>query len=37
MIKFVLGINDDDEGLGDDDNFAPSEDVEGAGDDASKM
>merc|ERR1712128_398263 len=35
MIK--LGLSDDDEGLGDDDDLPPLEEVEGAADEASKM
>jgi molecular chaperone HtpG len=37
MIKLVLSIDDDDEGLGDDDDLPPLEEVEGAADEASKM
>merc|ERR1711874_542621 len=37
MIKLGLSIDDDDEGLGDDDNLPPLEEVEGAADEASKM
>merc|ERR1712072_75030 len=37
MIKLVLSIDDDDEGLGDDDDLPPLEEVEGATDEASKM
>merc|ERR1712159_466490 len=37
MIKLGLSIDDDDEGLGDDDDFPPLEEVEGAADEASKM
>merc|ERR1712078_760070 len=37
MIKFALSIDDDDEGLGDDDDLPPLEEVEGAADEASKM
>merc|ERR1712212_1121671 len=37
MIKLGLSIDDDDEGLGDDDDLPPLEEVDGAGDEASKM
>merc|ERR1719183_2413464 len=37
MIKLGLSIDDDDEGLGDDDELPPLEEVEGAADEASKM
>merc|ERR1712185_43140 len=37
MIKLDLSIDDDDEGLGDDDDLPPLEEVEGAADEASKM
>merc|ERR1712184_172782 len=37
MIKLGLSIDDDDEGLGDDDALPPLEEVEGAADEASKM
>merc|ERR1712242_605029 len=37
MIKLGLNIDDDDEGLGDDDDLPPLEEVEGAADEASKM
>merc|ERR1719352_2203047 len=37
MIKLGLSIDDDDEGLGDDDDLPPLEEVEGAADEASKM
>merc|ERR1711967_208933 len=37
MIKLGLSIDDDDEGLGDDDDLPPLEKVEGAADEASKM
>merc|ERR1712199_39598 len=37
MIKFGLSIDDDDEGLADDDDLPPLEEVEGAADEASKM
>ena len=37
MIKFGLSIDDDDQGLGDDDGLPPLEEVEGAADEASKM
>merc|ERR1712096_222002 len=37
MIKLGLSIDDDDEGLGDDDDLPPLEEVEGAVDEASKM
>merc|ERR1719310_1292114 len=37
MIKFGLSIDDDDDGLGDDDDLPPLEEVEGAADEASKM
>merc|ERR1712159_834114 len=37
MIKLGLSIEDDDEGLGDDDDLPPLEEVEGAADEASKM
>merc|ERR1712083_210122 len=37
MIKLWLSIDDDDEGLGDDDDLPPLEEVEGAADEASKM
>merc|ERR1711901_3958 len=37
MIKLGLSIVDDDEGLGDDDDLPPLEEVEGAADEASKM
>merc|ERR1712227_237094 len=37
MIKLGLIIDDDDEGLGDDDDLPPLEEVEGAADEASKM
>merc|ERR1711998_338449 len=37
MIKLGLSIDDDDEGLGDDDDLLPLEEVEGAADEASKM
>merc|ERR1712190_519057 len=37
MIKLGLSIDDDDEGLGDDDDRPPLEEVEGAADEASKM
>merc|ERR1712045_398033 len=36
-IKLGLSIDDDDEGLGDDDDLPPLEEVEGAADEASKM
>merc|ERR1712159_176317 len=36
MIKLGLSIDDDDEGLGDDDDLPPLEEVEGAADEASK-
>jgi molecular chaperone HtpG len=36
MIKLGLSIDDDDEGLGDDDDFPPLEEVEGTADEASK-
>merc|ERR1719271_1800760 len=37
MINLGLSIDDDDEGLGDDDDLPPLEEVEGAADEASKM
>merc|ERR1712139_397078 len=37
MIKLGLSIDDDDEGLGDDDDLPPLEEVQGAADEASKM
>ena len=37
MIKLGLSIDDDDEGLGDDDDLPPLEEVEGAPDEASNM
>merc|ERR1712147_520484 len=37
MTKLGLSIDDDDEGLGDDDDLPPLEEVEGAADEASKM
>jgi len=37
MIKLGLSIDDDDEGLGDDDDLPPLEEVDGAADEASKM
>ena len=37
MVRLELGINDDGEGLGDDDDIPPLEEVEGAADKASKM
>ena len=37
MIKLGLSIDDDDEGLGDDDDLPSLEEVEGAADEASKM
>jgi molecular chaperone HtpG len=37
MIKLGLSIDDDDEGMGDDDDLPPLEEVEGAADEASKM
>merc|ERR1711937_813445 len=37
MIKLGLSIDDDGEGLGDDDDLPPLEEVEGAADEASKM
>jgi hypothetical protein len=37
MIKLGLSLDDDDEGLGDDDDLPPLEEVEGAADEASKM
>merc|ERR1712129_103956 len=37
MIKLGLSIDDDEEGLGDDDDLPPLEEVEGAADEASKM
>merc|ERR1712151_850395 len=37
MIKLGLSIDDDDEGLGDDDDLPPLEEVEGAADEAFKM
>ena len=37
MIKLGLSIDDDDEGLGDDDDLTSLEDVEGAAGEASKM
>merc|ERR1711977_573055 len=37
MIKLGLSIDEDDEGLGDDDDLPPLEEVEGAADEASKM
>merc|ERR1712224_1184228 len=37
MIKLGLSIDDDDEGLGDDDDLPPLEEVEGSADEASKM
>merc|ERR1711904_216133 len=37
MIKLGLSIDDDDEGLGDDEDLPPLEEVEGAADEASKM
>merc|ERR1711971_499526 len=37
MIKLGLSIDDDDEGLGDDDDLPPLEEVEGAADEASRM
>merc|ERR1719262_660946 len=37
MIKLGLSIEDDDEGLGDDDDLPPLEEVDGAADEASKM
>merc|ERR1712159_855899 len=36
-VKLGLSIDDDDEGLGDDDDLPPLEEVEGAADEASKM
>merc|ERR1712096_505269 len=37
MIKLGLSIDDDDEGLGEDDDLPPLEEVDGAADEASKM
>merc|ERR1712064_166441 len=37
MIKLGLSIDDDDDGLGDDDDLPPLEEVDGAGEEASKM
>ena len=37
LIKLGLSIDDDDDGLGDDDDLPPLEEVEGAADEASKM
>merc|ERR1712060_673925 len=37
MIKLGLSIDDDEEGMGDDDDLPPLEEVEGAADEASKM
>merc|ERR1712157_174773 len=37
MIKLGLSIDDDDEGLGDDDDLPPLDEVEGVADEASKM
>merc|ERR1719301_325402 len=37
MIKLGLSIDDDDEGLGDDDDLPPLEEVEGSAEEASKM
>merc|ERR1712193_454939 len=37
VIKLGLSIDDDDEGLGDDDDLPPLEEVDGAADEASKM
>merc|ERR1719262_1526890 len=37
MIKLGLSIDDDDDGLGDDDDLPPLEEVDGAADEASKM
>jgi len=37
MIKLGLSIDDDDEGMGDDDDLPPLEEVEGSADEASKM
>merc|ERR1712160_162452 len=37
MIKLGLSIDDDDDGLGDDEDLPPLEEVEGAADEASKM
>merc|ERR1711976_212110 len=37
LIQLGLSIDDDDEGLGDDDDLPPLEEVEGAADEASKM
>merc|ERR1711968_111698 len=37
MIKLGLSIDEDDEGLGDDDDLPPLEEVDGAADEASKM
>merc|ERR1712136_404692 len=37
MIKLGLSIDNDDEGLGNDDDLPPLEEVEGAADEASKM
>ena len=37
MIKLGLSIDDDDEGLGDDDDLPSLEEVDGAADEASKM
>merc|ERR1719473_1341925 len=37
MIKLGLSIDDDEEGLGDDDDLPPLEEVDGAADEASKM
>ena len=37
MIRLELRINGGDEGLGDDDDIPPLEEVEGAEDEASKM
>ena len=37
MIKLGLSIDDDDEGLGDDDDLPPLEELKGAADEASKM
>merc|ERR1712007_217683 len=37
MIKLGLSIDDDDDGIGDDDDLPPLEEVEGAADEASKM
>ena len=37
MIKLGLSIDDDDEGLGDDDDLPPLEEIKGAANEASKM